>query len=354
MVQADERHVYRRRRREACARRRGRGRRGVTGCRRRGVDGRGRAAGGCRRGLRRRRVARGSGLRRRRLVRRRLGFAVVVRGFGRSLGGGGGRAGVRRRPVSWLSSTRRSRRRRRRSERARRRPQRRRSCGSEPRRTAAMTGSLRIADAYGERSAVASHPRFARRWPRTTTELHLTSAPWSAIVGVCRRAGVGSNERREFGVETVGLLQHRRPSPDRKGESHDCVCQPVNDVGEPCAGEPDAWFDAAAGGNQRPVGPARAVRPRKPRADPTTQPCRDPTGSLPSREGKQPPRRRGSCRRRAPTRAAFSQTAATDDEQQRSRSPDCCSAHITRARTRLERRREAGDSGPGRTVASIG
>ncbi len=28
-----------------------------------------------------------------------------------------------------------------------------------------------------------------------------------------------------------------------------CVCQPVNDVGEPCAGEPHARFDVAAGGN---------------------------------------------------------------------------------------------------------
>ena len=30
---------------------------------------------------------------------------------------------------------------------------------------------------------------------------------------------------------------------------HGCVCQSVNDVGEPCAGEPHARFDAAAGGN---------------------------------------------------------------------------------------------------------
>jgi hypothetical protein len=33
-----------------------------------------------------------------------------------------------------------------------------------------------------------------------------------------------------------------------------CACQPVNDVGEPCAGEPHARFDAAAGGNLGPVG----------------------------------------------------------------------------------------------------
>ena len=48
----------------------------------------------------------------------------------------------------------------------------------------------------------------------------------------------------------------RRPSPHRNGETDACVCQPVNDVGEPCAGEPHARFDAAAGGNPGPVGTA--------------------------------------------------------------------------------------------------
>ena len=38
--------------------------------------------------------------------------------------------------------------------------------------------------------------------------------------------------------------------------SHARVCQSVNDVGEPCAGEPHARFDAAAGGNPGPVGHA--------------------------------------------------------------------------------------------------
>jgi hypothetical protein len=33
----------------------------------------------------------------------------------------------------------------------------------------------------------------------------------------------------------------------------------VNDVGEPCAGEPHARFDAAAEGNPGPVGHGRAV-----------------------------------------------------------------------------------------------
>jgi hypothetical protein len=35
--------------------------------------------------------------------------------------------------------------------------------------------------------------------------------------------------------------------PHRSG-GHDCVCLSVNDVGEPCAREPHARFDAAAGG----------------------------------------------------------------------------------------------------------
>jgi hypothetical protein len=34
-------------------------------------------------------------------------------------------------------------------------------------------------------------------------------------------------------------------------KTHARVCQPVNDVGEPCAGEPHARFDAAAGGASR-------------------------------------------------------------------------------------------------------
>ena len=33
------------------------------------------------------------------------------------------------------------------------------------------------------------------------------------------------------------------------GEVHACVCQPVNDVGEPCAGEPPARFEVTAGGH---------------------------------------------------------------------------------------------------------
>ena len=48
-----------------------------------------------------------------------------------------------------------------------------------------------------------------------------------------------------------------------------CACQPVNDVGEPCAGEPHARFDAAAGGNPQSVG--YAARVGKPPADPTSR-----------------------------------------------------------------------------------
>jgi hypothetical protein len=56
----------------------------------------------------------------------------------------------------------------------------------------------------------------------------------------------------------------RHLSPQRNGETHARVCQPVNDVGEPCAGEPHARFDAAAGGNPGPVGRCRAVPGRLP------------------------------------------------------------------------------------------
>ena len=42
----------------------------------------------------------------------------------------------------------------------------------------------------------------------------------------------------------------------------------VKGVGEPCAGEPHARIDVAAGGNRKPVGPARAARNLAPPADP--------------------------------------------------------------------------------------
>ena len=51
-----------------------------------------------------------------------------------------------------------------------------------------------------------------------------------------------------------------------------CARQPVNDVGEPCAGEPHARFDVAAGGNPGPVGKAvrsldASRRPYKPQRE---------------------------------------------------------------------------------------
>ena len=60
----------------------------------------------------------------------------------------------------------------------------------------------------------------------------------------------------------------RRLSPERDGETNACVCQPVNDVGEPCAGEPLARFDAAAGGN-----PGQSASPRGPGSLPPTLRC---------------------------------------------------------------------------------
>ena len=50
--------------------------------------------------------------------------------------------------------------------------------------------------------------------------------------------------------------QPRRAPLQRNDQTHDRVCQPVNDAGEPCAGEPHARSDAAAGGNPGPVGTA--------------------------------------------------------------------------------------------------
>jgi hypothetical protein len=60
--------------------------------------------------------------------------------------------------------------------------------------------------------------------------------------------------------------QPRRPPPRRNGATHDCVCQPVNDVGEPCAGEPHARFDAAAGDGAVPLanGPKGRHASRRP------------------------------------------------------------------------------------------
>ena len=67
----------------------------------------------------------------------------------------------------------------------------------------------------------------------------------------------GRNWSHRFNYEWVDPARHL--PPQRNGETDACVCQPVNDVGEPCAGEPHARFDAAAGGNPGPVGqPARS------------------------------------------------------------------------------------------------
>src|SRR5919198_2436943 len=57
---------------------------------------------------------------------------------------------------------------------------------------------------------------------------------------------------------------------------------PVKNVGEPCAGEPHARFDAAAGGNQA----SRQARAAPaPPADPTATPWGETHGARPLREG---------------------------------------------------------------------
>jgi RNA-directed DNA polymerase len=63
---------------------------------------------------------------------------------------------------------------------------------------------------------------------------------------------------------------HRRPQTT--GLAGQAECRPVKNVGEPCAGEPHARFDAAAGGNQHQSGQhGRAVpsASRRPYLDPT-------------------------------------------------------------------------------------
>jgi hypothetical protein len=67
----------------------------------------------------------------------------------------------------------------------------------------------------------------------------------------------------------VLVCQVARSDRAREAGCADCVCQPVNDVGEPCAGEPHARFDVAAGGKPRSVG--KTARQGKPPADPTKQ-----------------------------------------------------------------------------------
>ena len=63
-------------------------------------------------------------------------------------------------------------------------------------------------------------------------------------------------------------LQPRRPSPDRDGAPLACACPTVNDVGEPCAGELHARFEAAAGGAAWISRRCRAILEAPP-ADPT-------------------------------------------------------------------------------------
>jgi len=62
-------------------------------------------------------------------------------------------------------------------------------------------------------------------------------------------AGTDSLAETESAASTRMVHQARRLSPNWNGYTHDCVCPPVNDVGEPCAGEPHARFDLAAGGD---------------------------------------------------------------------------------------------------------
>src|SRR5215212_2306467 len=70
-----------------------------------------------------------------------------------------------------------------------------------------------------------------------------------AILASAKHGLQGRNWVTRFNLRVVDPARHL--SPDRNGETHARVCQPLNDVGEPCAGEPHARFDAAAGGASR-------------------------------------------------------------------------------------------------------
>ena len=59
-----------------------------------------------------------------------------------------------------------------------------------------------------------------------------------AILASAKHGLQGRNWVTRFNYEWVEPA--RRLPPQRNGETHACVCQPVNDVGEPCAGEPHA------------------------------------------------------------------------------------------------------------------
>jgi hypothetical protein len=74
----------------------------------------------------------------------------------------------------------------------------------------------------------------------------------SAATGTCGSSPAGPHERQ---CSEPAIGPSRMP--------------PVKDVGEPCAGEPHARIDAAAGGNRNQSRPARAARNQAPPADPT-------------------------------------------------------------------------------------
>src|SRR3954452_19865913 len=68
-----------------------------------------------------------------------------------------------------------------------------------------------------------------------------------AILASAKHGLQGRNWVTRFNLRVGDPAPHL--SPDQNGETHARVGQPVNDVGEPCAAEPHARFDAAAGGD---------------------------------------------------------------------------------------------------------
>jgi hypothetical protein len=146
-----------------------------------------------------------------------------------------------------------------------------------------------------------------------------------------RLALLASAKTRTAGPELGHPLQPRvggparHPSPDRNGETDACVCQPVNDVGEPCAREPHARFDAAAGGNTGPVGnAARSLDGLPPtlqlrRLDPASASARRGTGAGASqpanRAGCPGPGPYAACQKGPPQAATGSVASGPSDAQ---------------------------------------
>ena len=87
----------------------------------------------------------------------------------------------------------------------------------------------------------------------------------------------GQQEARALGVQLVGPLhvglagEPRDPPAQWNGALPDCACLTVNDVGEPCAGEPHARFDRGPLGRRSRSRPRMSDEPTGLRSTPRTR-----------------------------------------------------------------------------------